>query len=88
MAINRGEGAELFSPISITIFGGLLVSTLLTLIIVPSIYSLIDDASVWTRKNYTDKRYKSHTGPCPLFSLYYLLTLNKLKGAPIWQKKF
>jgi HAE1 family hydrophobic/amphiphilic exporter-1 len=50
MALNRGEGAELFSPISITIFGGLLVSTLLTLLIVPSIYSLIDDASVWTRK--------------------------------------
>jgi HAE1 family hydrophobic/amphiphilic exporter-1 len=50
MALNRGEGAELFAPISITIFGGLLVSTLLTLVIVPSIYSLIDDASVWTRK--------------------------------------
>jgi HAE1 family hydrophobic/amphiphilic exporter-1 len=50
MALNRGEGAELFSPISITIFGGLLVSTLLTLLIVPSLYSLIDDASVWTRK--------------------------------------
>jgi HAE1 family hydrophobic/amphiphilic exporter-1 len=50
MALNRGEGAELFSPISITIFGGLLVSALLTLLIVPSIYSLIDGASVWTRK--------------------------------------
>lgn len=50
MALNQGEGAELFSPISITIFGGLLVSTLLTLLIVPSVYSLIDDASVWTRK--------------------------------------
>ncbi len=47
MALNRGEGAELFSPISITIFGGLLVSTLITLLIVPSIYSMIDDAVVW-----------------------------------------
>jgi HAE1 family hydrophobic/amphiphilic exporter-1 len=50
MALNRGEGAELFSPISITLFGGLLVSTLLTLLIVPSLYSLIDDASTWLRK--------------------------------------
>jgi HAE1 family hydrophobic/amphiphilic exporter-1 len=50
MALSRGEGAELFSPISITIFGGLLVSTLLTLLIVPGIYSLIDDAGAWTRK--------------------------------------
>jgi HAE1 family hydrophobic/amphiphilic exporter-1 len=37
MALNRGEGAELFSPISITLFGGLLVSTLLTLLVIPSI---------------------------------------------------
>ena len=50
MALNRGEGAELFSPISITIFGGLLVSTLLTLLIVPSLYSLIDDAMLWTKE--------------------------------------
>jgi HAE1 family hydrophobic/amphiphilic exporter-1 len=47
MALNRGEGAELFAPISITLFGGLLVSTLLTLIIVPSLYSLIDDIASW-----------------------------------------
>ncbi len=50
MALNKGEGAELFAPISISLFGGLLVSTLLTLLIVPSLYSLIDDASVWVRK--------------------------------------
>jgi len=50
MALNKGEGAELFSPISITLFGGLLVSTLLTLLIVPSIYSMIDDASAWVGK--------------------------------------
>ncbi len=42
MALGRGEGAELFSPIAVTIFGGLLTSTFLTLIIVPSMYSLID----------------------------------------------
>ncbi len=42
MALSRGEGAELFSPIAITIFGGLLTSALLTLIILPAIYSLID----------------------------------------------
>jgi HAE1 family hydrophobic/amphiphilic exporter-1 len=49
MALNKGEGAELFAPISITLFGGLLVSTLLTLLIVPSLYSLIDGGSQWVR---------------------------------------
>ncbi len=46
MAVSRGEGSELFAPIAITIFGGLLMSTVLTLVIVPSIYSLIDGATV------------------------------------------
>lgn len=50
MALNQGEGAELFAPISISLFGGLLVSMLLTLLIVPSIYSMIDDAGGWVRK--------------------------------------
>jgi HAE1 family hydrophobic/amphiphilic exporter-1 len=45
MAASRGEGSELFSPIAITIFSGLLTSTFLTLVIVPSIYSLIDSAT-------------------------------------------
>ncbi|MCP4716769.1 MAG: efflux RND transporter permease subunit, partial [Deltaproteobacteria bacterium] len=42
MAISRGEGSELFAPIAVTIFSGLLTSTFLTLVIVPSVYSLID----------------------------------------------
>ena len=48
MAVNRGEGAELFSPIAVTIFCGLITSTFLTLVIVPSIYSLIDGATAKT----------------------------------------
>jgi HAE1 family hydrophobic/amphiphilic exporter-1 len=45
MAVSAGEGAALFAPIAITIFGGLLTSTFLTLVIVPAVYSLIDGAS-------------------------------------------
>jgi len=50
MAVNRGEGAELFSPIAITIFSGLLTSTFLTLVIIPSIYSLIDSLTAWVSR--------------------------------------
>lgn len=46
MAVSRGEGSELFSPIAITIFGGLLTSTFLTLVIVPSVYSIIDGVTL------------------------------------------
>ena len=44
------EGAELFAPISNVLFGGLLVSTLLTLLVIPAIYSMIDDAGGWLKK--------------------------------------
>ncbi|MCK5325932.1 MAG: efflux RND transporter permease subunit, partial [Woeseiaceae bacterium] len=42
MALGFGEGAEVRTPMAITVIGGLLVSTLLTLIVIPVVYSLLD----------------------------------------------
>jgi HAE1 family hydrophobic/amphiphilic exporter-1 len=42
MALGFGEGAELRSPLAITVIGGLTVATLLTLLIIPVVYSLVD----------------------------------------------
>jgi len=42
MAIGLGEGAELRAPLAITVIGGLTVATLLTLVIIPIVYSLVD----------------------------------------------
>ncbi|MFB3063474.1 MAG: efflux RND transporter permease subunit [Gammaproteobacteria bacterium] len=42
MAIGFGEGAEVRTPMAITVIGGLLTSTLLTLIVIPAVYSLMD----------------------------------------------
>lgn len=42
MAIGLGEAAELRTPMAITVIGGLLVSTLLTLVVIPVVYDLID----------------------------------------------
>ncbi|MBI4974334.1 MAG: efflux RND transporter permease subunit, partial [Candidatus Omnitrophica bacterium] len=38
MAFLGGEGAELRSPMAITVMGGLLVATFLTLVVIPTIY--------------------------------------------------
>ena len=43
LAIELGSGAETWSPLAITVLGGLLISTPLTLFIVPSIYLLFTD---------------------------------------------
>ena len=46
MAIGIGEAAELRTPMAITVIGGLLVSTFLTLIIIPVVYDLIDRKAI------------------------------------------
>ncbi len=42
MALGLGEGAELRTPMALTVVGGLLTSTLLTLIVIPALYMLLD----------------------------------------------
>lgn len=41
MALSQGEGAEMWHPLGIVVIGGLLVSTLVTLIIVPVVYGIM-----------------------------------------------
>ena len=42
MAIGLGEGAEVRRPMAITVIGGMLVATVLTLIVIPVLYTLLD----------------------------------------------
>ncbi|MFQ5751512.1 MAG: efflux RND transporter permease subunit, partial [bacterium] len=42
MALGLGDGAEIRTPMAITVIVGLLTSTILTLIIIPTVYSLVD----------------------------------------------
>lgn len=41
LGFGNAEGTEMMAPMSITVIGGLLFSTLLTLLVVPAMYSLI-----------------------------------------------
>lgn len=42
MAMGIGEGSETWQPMGIAVVGGLLVSTLLTLFVVPALYSMLE----------------------------------------------
>ena len=42
LALGFGEGSEIRAPMAITVIGGLLVSTLLTLVVIPVMYDLMD----------------------------------------------
>ncbi|MEE9268648.1 MAG: efflux RND transporter permease subunit, partial [Candidatus Krumholzibacteria bacterium] len=42
MALGLGEGAEIRAPMALTVIGGLLGATVLTLLVIPALYSLVD----------------------------------------------
>jgi HAE1 family hydrophobic/amphiphilic exporter-1 len=47
MALGIGEGAEVRAPMAITVIGGVLLTTFLTLLVIPVVYSVLD------RKTYS-----------------------------------
>jgi hydrophobic/amphiphilic exporter-1 (mainly G- bacteria), HAE1 family len=49
-AVSTGEGSEANAPMAIAIIGGLVSSTLLTLLVVPVVYSLLDPLSELIRR--------------------------------------
>ncbi len=42
MAMGMGEGAEIRRPMAITVIGGMLVATFLTLVVIPVLYAVLD----------------------------------------------
>ena len=43
MALGLGDGGEMLSPMAVSVIGGLLASTLVTLILIPVLYTIVDD---------------------------------------------
>jgi len=57
LALGWGEGAEVRAPMALTVIGGLAVSTLLTLVVVPVVYDLLDRrGDAW----YIERGKKAH----------------------------
>ncbi len=47
ITIGLGDGAESRAPMGTCVVGGMITSTILTLVVIPVVYSLIDDARGW-----------------------------------------
>ncbi len=48
-ALALGEGSEFRAPMAIAVIGGLISSTLLSLVLVPVVYELIEDFELWIK---------------------------------------
>ena len=57
LALGLGAGAELRQPMAVAIIGGLITSTLLSLIVVPVLYSLLDDGWLLFGKRFRKEQH-------------------------------
>jgi hydrophobic/amphiphilic exporter-1 (mainly G- bacteria), HAE1 family len=55
LAISTGQGAEMWKPMAVTVIGGLTVSTMLTLVVVPVIYTFFAAGGVKRRHRKNKK---------------------------------
>ncbi len=58
MAITRKEGSEILSPLAVVVIGGLTISTLVTLIVIPSFYMVFENLQNRTKER-VQKRIKT-----------------------------
>jgi len=58
MIVSKGEGSEMWRPMSIAIFGGLTFSTLVTLVLVPAIYTMFGVGRIRREKKQALKNSK------------------------------
>jgi HAE1 family hydrophobic/amphiphilic exporter-1 len=56
LALALGAGAEMRAPMARAVIGGLITSTFLTLLVVPVVYSLLDDFSQWFHRRRKKKK--------------------------------
>jgi HAE1 family hydrophobic/amphiphilic exporter-1 len=58
ITLGIGEGAELMAPLGSVVIGGLTLSTVLTLVLVPVIYTMFDDLSLSLKEKFRKKGAK------------------------------
>jgi HAE1 family hydrophobic/amphiphilic exporter-1 len=53
VALAISEGGETRQPLGVAVIGGMITSTLLTLLVIPVVYLLFDDATEWAKRLFT-----------------------------------
>lgn len=84
MAIATSAGAEVQRPLATVVIGGLIISTVLTLLVIPVFYKIVGSAAAWKRSPFGKK-----------FFFFFLMTMLLLPvsikaqesmGAPVPEK--
>jgi hydrophobic/amphiphilic exporter-1 (mainly G- bacteria), HAE1 family len=62
-ALKLGRGSEMRAPMAIAVIGGLIVSTLLTLVVIPTLYTLMDDLATWWHRKWQAHHKRADDNP-------------------------
>jgi len=65
LAFAISEGSEQRAPMGQAVIGGVITSSLLTLVVVPVIYCYLDDLAVWAKAKFTRNRIPDPQNPVP-----------------------
>ena len=71
VALGRGEGSQWRAPLGIAVIGGVITSTFLTLLVIPTFYEIMDEARSWLAHRFgfrTKQRtaeFPAQGGPVP-----------------------
>ena len=58
MAMSIGEGSETWRPMGVAVIGGMVFSTIITMIIVPAVYASMDKSGSRDKKKMLSKQFK------------------------------
>jgi HAE1 family hydrophobic/amphiphilic exporter-1 len=65
VALALSQGGEARAPLAIAVIGGTATSTLLTLLIIPVVYLLLDDATAWVGQRFSARSRAHRPAPAP-----------------------
>ena len=52
VALGSGDGAQFRSPLGVAVIGGVITSTFLTLLVIPTGYEILDELRQWVAKKF------------------------------------
>src|SRR6478672_3199216 len=63
VALGRGEGADFRAPLGRAVIGGVITSTLLTLLVIPTVYEILDGFRSWMTAKVWRRFIRTHPEP-------------------------
>jgi HAE1 family hydrophobic/amphiphilic exporter-1 len=65
VALGGGEGGDFRAPLGIAVIGGVITSTLLTLLVIPTVYEILADVRDWLGARFFHSRHEGmvHANP-------------------------